>query len=103
MVHFVAHFRLRLINFCSAHRCSRHLDVDIKWHRSDDQNFLNFVKLGSPQILPAVIMTDHDKAQMNTILAVYLDSMVLLCWWHVLRAIRMHFRTEVFPELWEHV
>ena len=65
--------------------------------------FLNFVKLRSPQILPAVIMTDRDKAQMNAISAVYLDSMVLLCWWHVLRAIWMHFCMEEFPELWEHV
>jgi transposase-like protein len=65
--------------------------------------FLNFVKLQSPQISPAVIMTDCDKAQMNAISAVYPDSMVLLCWWHVLRAIRMHFCTEEFPELWERV
>ena len=48
-------------------------------------------------------MTDRDKAQMNAISAVYLDSTVLLCWWHVLRAIRMHFRMEEFPELWERV
>ena len=65
--------------------------------------FLNFVKLRSSQISPAVIMTDRDKAQMNAISAVYPDSTVLLCWWHVLRAIRMHFRTEEFPELWERV
>jgi hypothetical protein len=63
--------------------------------------FLNFIKLWSPQISPAVIMTDHDKAQMNAISAVYLDSTVLLCWWHMLHAIQMHFHTEEFPELWE--
>ena len=46
-------------------------------------------------------MTDRDKAQMNAIAAVYPESRVLLCWWHVLRAIRTHFRTEEFPKLWE--
>ena len=75
---------------------SSNTEVTIKY-------FLNFVKLQSPQILPAVIMTDRDKAQINTISAVYPDSTVLLCWWHVLRTIRMHFRMEEFPELWEHV
>ena len=63
--------------------------------------FLNFVKLRSPAISPTIIMTDRDKAQMNAIAAVYPDSTVLLCWWHVLRAIRTHFRTEEFPKLWE--
>ena len=65
--------------------------------------FLNFVKLRSPQISPAVIMTDRDKAQINAISAVYPDSTVLLCWWHMLRAIRMHFRTEEFPEVWDRI
>ena len=48
-------------------------------------------------------MTDRDQAQMNAITAVYPETTVLLCWWHVLRAIRMHFRTEEFPELWERI
>jgi transposase-like protein len=65
--------------------------------------FLNFVKERSPEISPAIIMTDRDKAQMNAISAVYPDSTVLLCWWHVLRAIRMHFRTEEFPALWQRI
>ena len=65
--------------------------------------FLNFVKKRSLQITPAIVMTDRDKAQMNAITAVYPVSKVLLCWWHVLRAIRMHFRTEEFPDLWERI
>ncbi len=48
-------------------------------------------------------MTDRDQAQMNAIAAVYPGATVLLCWWHVLRAIRMHFRTEAFPALWQHI
>ncbi len=46
-------------------------------------------------------MSDRDQAQLNAIKAVYLDTKLLLCWWHVLRTMRMHFRTEEFPELWE--
>ena len=26
---------------------------------------------------------------------------VLLCWWHVLCMMQMHFQTEEFPRLWE--
>ena len=48
-------------------------------------------------------MSDRDQAQMNAITAVYPASTLLLCWWHVLRAMRMHFRMEEFPELWERV
>ncbi len=65
--------------------------------------FLNFVKTRSPEITPAIIMSDRNKAQMNAIKTIYLGSTLLLCWWHVLRTIRMHFRTEEFPELWERV
>ena len=65
--------------------------------------FLNFIKMRSPEIRPAIIMSDRDHAQMNAIKAVYSESKLLLCWWHVLRAMRTHFRTEEFPKLWEHV
>ena len=65
--------------------------------------FLNFVKVRSPEIMPAIIMSDRDHAQMNAIKAVYSESTLLLCWWHVLRAMRTHFRTEEFPKLWERV
>ena len=51
-------------------------------------------------MVPAIIMSDLDKAQMNVVNTVYLDSRLLLCWWHVLRAIQMHFCMEEFPEVW---
>ena len=65
------------------------------------QYFLNFVKDWSPGVVPAIIMSDCDKAQMNAVKTVYPDSKLLLCWWHVLRAIWMHFRTEEFLEVWD--
>jgi len=65
--------------------------------------FLKFVKAWSLEIMPAIIMSDCDKAQMNAIKAMYPGSTLLLCWWHVLHAIQMHFHMEEFPELWKHV
>ena len=62
--------------------------------------FLQFVKTESPTVSPVIIMSDHDKAQMNAIGSMYLDAKLLLCWWHVLRAMRMHFCMEEFPEVW---
>jgi len=44
-------------------------------------------------------MSDRDKAQMNAVTGAFPESTLLLCWWHVLRAMRMHFRTEEFPDL----
>ena len=64
---------------------------------------LNFIKKRSLEILPAIIMTDRNKAQMNAISAVYLETKMLLCWWHVLSAIQKHFRTEEFLDLWEKI
>ena len=88
---------------------SLHTGVPVVWMLSSSGTqatiafFLNFVKARSPEIRPAIIMTDCDKAQMNAIMAVYPASQLLLCWWHVLRAMRMHFRTEEFPDLWKRV
>ena len=65
--------------------------------------FLKFVKTASLTIIPVIIMSDHNKAQMNAISTVYPESKMLLCWWHVLRAIQMHFHTEEFPEVWAHI
>ena len=65
--------------------------------------FLKFVKTASLTIIPVIIMSDHNKAQMNAISTVYPESKMLLCWWHVLRAIQMHFHTEEFPEDWAHI
>ena len=67
------------------------------------QYFLNFVKDRSPGVMPTIIMSDRDKAQMNAIKTIYLDSKLLLCWWQVLCAIRMHFHTEEFLEVWDHI
>jgi hypothetical protein len=64
------------------------------------QFFLNFVKMLSLMVVPAIIMSDRDKAQMNAIETIYPDSKLLLWWWHVLRAIQMHFCTEEFLEVW---
>jgi hypothetical protein len=47
--------------------------------------FLKFIHVQSPEITPAIIMSDCDQAQMNAITAMYPASTLLLCWWHVLR------------------
>ncbi len=67
------------------------------------QYFLSFVKMHSLEITPRITMSDRDKAQMNVVKAMYPETTLLLCWWHVLRAMRMHFCMEEFPELWERV
>ena len=92
--------------FADTHVCSM-AGVPVVWMLSSSGMeatftfFLNFVKKQSPQITPVIVMTDCDKVQMNAIMAVYLVSTVLLCWWHMLCAIQMHFHTEEFPDLWE--
>jgi hypothetical protein len=65
------------------------------------QFFLNFIKLHSLEITPQITMSNCDQAQMNAIKAIYPDTTLLLCWWHMLRTMQMHFHTEEFPELWE--
>jgi hypothetical protein len=45
-------------------------------------------------------MTDCDQGQIAALQAVYPQGQVLLCAWHVLRAIQAHFWTNHFPELW---
>jgi hypothetical protein len=50
-----------------------------------------------------VIMTDRDCAQINALKAVYLDSQILLCKWHVLHVMRLHFNTNEFLDLWAKV
>jgi len=63
--------------------------------------FSQFVKTHNPQIVLVIIMTDCDQAQMNAITTVYPGTTMLLCWWHVLHVIWMHFHTDEFPQLWE--
>ena len=65
--------------------------------------FVSWVRDMSPAVRLVVIMTDCDHAQINTLRIVYPDSQILLCKWHVLRAIRSHFNTNEFPELWAKV
>lgn len=67
------------------------------------QFFLNWVKEASPMVRPVIFMTDCDQAQINAIGAVYPETKILLCLWHVLRAIRSHFVTEAYPVLWQKV
>jgi MULE transposase domain len=65
------------------------------------QYFLNLIKGQNPGVSPSIFMTDRDQAQVNSIRATFPEcSRVFYCWWHVLRAIRTHFNTKEFPELW---
>ena len=65
--------------------------------------FVGWVRDTSPAVWPVVIMTDRDCAQINTLRIVYPDSQILLCKWHVLCAIRLHFNTNEFLDLWAKV
>jgi len=65
--------------------------------------FVGWVRDTSLAVQPVVIMTDRDRAQINALRIVYSDSQILLCKWHVLRAIRSHFNTNEFPDLWAKV
>jgi hypothetical protein len=65
--------------------------------------FVGWVRDVSPAVRPAVIMTDRDRTQINALRIVYPDSQILLCKWHVLRAIQSHFNTNEFPDLWAKV
>jgi hypothetical protein len=65
--------------------------------------FVNWVKEASPDVRPKIIMTDRDQAQIKALGMVYPESRILLCLWHVLRAFRAHFVTEMFESLWDKV
>jgi hypothetical protein len=65
--------------------------------------FLKWVRDASPEVQPAVIMTDCDQAQINALEMVYPQSRIFLCHWHVLRAIRSHFVTTEFEALWQKI
>ena len=66
------------------------------------QFFLGLVKAQSPEISPSIFMTDHDHVQVNAICSAFPECpRVFYCWWHVLWAIRTHFNTNEFPNLWE--
>jgi len=65
--------------------------------------FVGWVRDASLAVWPVVIMTDCDRVQINVLRIIYPNSQILLCKWHVLRAIRLHFNTNEFPELWAKV
>ena len=65
--------------------------------------FLNWVKEGSPDVRPSIIMSDHDQAQLAAIWDIYPHSRLFLCTWHVLRAMQRHFVTSAFKPLWEKI
>src|ERR1700720_1168647 len=62
-------------------------------HQETITFLLHAVQIGSPEIKPKRIMSDKDRAQMNSIQVVYPESQLLLCWWHVLHAWQQHFVT----------
>ena len=51
-------------------------------------------------VIPAKMMTDIDKGQINAIWHCYTEAQVFLCWWHVPHAWQDHFITHHFPKLW---
>ena len=99
MVRFVAHFLIWTLTPFPLHRRSCRVDDNHKQYRSD--NTIHFKIHISLE--PRDHTRDRDQAQLNAITAVYPGSTVLLCWWHVLCVMRMHFQTEEFPRLWERV
>jgi MULE transposase domain len=46
--------------------------------------FVSWVRDARPVVQLAVIMTDHNRTQINVLKAIYPDSQILLCKWHVL-------------------
>jgi hypothetical protein len=63
--------------------------------------FLNLIKARSPEISPSIFMSDRDHAQINAICAAFPKCChIFYCWWHMLRAIRTHFNTKEFEDLW---
>lgn len=63
--------------------------------------FLSLVKSRSPTVLPNILMTDRDHAQINALRTVFILSVVFLCWWHVLHAWQQHFRIPDNRDLWD--
>lgn len=63
--------------------------------------FLGALREHNPSVIPKWWMSDRDPAQMNSIKSKYPESLLLLCWWHVLHAWQQHFSTREFPRLWE--
>ncbi|KZV87284.1 hypothetical protein EXIGLDRAFT_840088 [Exidia glandulosa HHB12029] len=64
-------------------------------------HFLRVFRARNP-VVPRIWMSDKDRAQLNSLRAVYseLFVLVLLCWWHVLHAWQQHFSTTLYATLW---
>ena len=65
--------------------------------------FLNWVKEVSPMVWPTIFMIDCNQAQIAAINAVYPETNMLLCLWHVLCMIRFYFVTKAFPVQWHKI
>jgi hypothetical protein len=63
--------------------------------------FLNSIRQQNSNVIPIRFMSDKDRGQMNAIQRQYPESLLLLCWWHVLHAWQQHFVTTHYPELWD--
>ena len=63
--------------------------------------FIFLVQGQSLHTIPLRIMTDRDLAQINACIRRFPSAMILLCWWHVLRAWQQHLVTSCHTRLWE--
>ena len=63
--------------------------------------FLHSIRKQNPNVIPIRFMSDKDRGQMNAVRRRYPESLLLLCWWHVLHAWQQHFMTTHYPELWD--
>ena len=51
-------------------------------------------------VIPSLFMSDFAWEQLNSIVACYPESQLLLCWWHVLHAWQQHFIVAHYPDMW---
>jgi hypothetical protein len=64
--------------------------------------FVSWVKKLS-LVQPLVLMTDCDNAQIAVLQSVHSESLVYLCLWHILKAMRLHLNISEFLVLWKKV
>lgn len=62
--------------------------------------FLATLRYNNPGVISKIFMCDFDWATINSIRRQYPESILLLCWWHVLHAWQQHFVISHYPELW---
>ncbi|KAJ7716040.1 hypothetical protein DFH07DRAFT_762575 [Mycena maculata] len=68
-------------------------EVTVDWF------FVTFRQLNW-EVIPLRIMCGHDRATMNVVWRRFIESQLLLCWWHVPHAWQKHFCIAHYPELW---